>query len=222
MKAVTGYVLAGGRSSRMGQDKALLRLHGRTLIERAIDKLRMVADGVCILGDRQNLREYAEVVPDLRESCGPLGGAEAALANAGTEWVLLMAVDMPFVPAGLLRWMVNALDGRPDVRVMMFSAGGRPQPALALLHKDLTGSIVAALDRSERRLLPVLLDAGREVAQRRGVQVHEVVWVPEIEESVRSFVTEGQWMRREMWFANLNTPEELAAAEDHAGLLVDG
>lgn len=80
------YVLAGGRSTRMGQDKALLPLAGRPLVEHAVSKLRHLTDEVYILADRRELAAFAPIVPDLRQGCGPLGGFETALSHTRREW----------------------------------------------------------------------------------------------------------------------------------------
>ena len=76
-----GFVLAGGRSSRMGQDKALLQVAGRSLLEVALEKLRCL-DGPAprIAAARSDLLSHAPVIPDLHPGCGPLSGIEAALA----------------------------------------------------------------------------------------------------------------------------------------------
>lgn len=221
MIGVTGYVLAGGRSSRMGRDKAMLDLFGHTMIERAVERLRGVADRVCIVGRRPEFAGMAEVVPDLREGCGPLAGVEAALEDMRTEWALLMAVDMPFVPRGLLLWMCEGAVARAETRAVLFSVEGRPQPALALLHKGVLPSIRDALDRSELRMFPALREAANRLAKGRGVAEDEVLWMPEMEESIRAFVTEAQWRGRRHWFENLNTPEDLTASFTHAELLDD-
>ena len=71
---IAAYVLAGGRSSRMGQDKALLPLAGKPLVEHMVAKLRRISDEVSILSNNPELARFAPLVPDLRESCGPLGG----------------------------------------------------------------------------------------------------------------------------------------------------
>jgi molybdopterin-guanine dinucleotide biosynthesis protein A len=221
MNGVTGYVLAGGRSSRMGQDKALLELCGRPLVERAIEKLQRVADRVCIVGSRPELGRYAEVVPDIREGCGPLAGAEAAVTDARTNWSLLMAVDMPFVPSGLLRWMIEGVLARVNVRIAMFSTDGLPQPTMTLLHKDIAPAIGEALGREERRLFPVLREVASDLAGRRELATEDLLWMPDIEESIRGYVSPKQWQEREHWFANLNTQEDFAAALGRAALLLE-
>src|ERR1700750_2450840 len=124
------YVLAGGRSSRMGLDKALLPLAGRPLIEHAVRKLGRLSDDVHILGSRAELARFGSPVPDLHEGCGPLGGIEAALTHTCHELTLIFPVDMPFLPAALLlRWSRSVLEqGR--ARAALFVVDGVPQPTV--------------------------------------------------------------------------------------------
>lgn len=220
---VSGYVLAGGKSSRMGRDKALLELAGKPLVLRAVEKLRRVCAEVSILGNREELAAYAPVVRDLHEGCGPLGGIEAALAHSTKAWNLLMAVDMPFLPVGCLDAWVRCVTAKKDARVALFTVDGRPQPALCLMHREVAPFANAAIERGEFKLLPVLMAAAEQMAGRYGVDRSETLlnfplgeasgglegWAP----------TEAQRGSSHLWFANLNTPEEFVAAESFAGLL---
>ena len=76
-----GYVLAGGRSSRMGTDKALLLLAGKPLIAHAVVKLGRLCQDVRVLSANSALAPYAPLVPDLHPDCGPIGGIEVALTH---------------------------------------------------------------------------------------------------------------------------------------------
>ncbi len=122
------YVLAGGRSTRMGQDKALLHLADKTLIEHAVSKLTQLTPDVYILGSRTELSPFAPLVPDLHEGCGPLGGMEAALAHSFLDWALLVPVDMPFLPVTLLRAWVTAVLHQAGARLSFFIVDDVPQP----------------------------------------------------------------------------------------------
>ncbi len=107
--AITAYILAGGRSSRMGRDKAMLQLAGKTLLARAVEIARTVATEVVLLGDRQDLQGADRAIPDLHPGCGPVGGMETALRDLASrpsdsqkaERACFLPVDMPFLPAGL-------------------------------------------------------------------------------------------------------------------------
>jgi molybdopterin-guanine dinucleotide biosynthesis protein A len=84
---LSGFVLAGGRSSRMGRDKALLNWHGRTLLEHMISLVQLVADRVQVVG--------RDPVPDRLPGLGPLSGVATGLEATSTDGNLFVAVDLP-------------------------------------------------------------------------------------------------------------------------------
>src|SRR5262245_16634368 len=94
---LTGLVLCGGKSRRMGSDKAALAVGGGTLIEHAVAVLSGIA-GETLLACGPSER-YAELglprVLDRRPDSGPLAGLEAGLARARTRWIAALACDMP-------------------------------------------------------------------------------------------------------------------------------
>lgn len=110
---VSGAVLAGGRSSRLGQDKALLRLDGETLLARAVRTLSGVCDEVLVVGPhaRADVVPDVRVVPDERPGVGPLGGIAAALRSMGGDRLLAVATDMPLLNVELLRHLIALSDG---------------------------------------------------------------------------------------------------------------
>ena len=105
--AVSGFVLAGGRSSRMGSNKALLELDGRPLIEHTKSILESVCAQVFILGQRSLYGRFGQCYEDIHPDCGPLGGIHAALLNSSTEFSLITAVDTPFIKAEFLDYLVE-------------------------------------------------------------------------------------------------------------------
>lgn len=219
---VTGCVLAGGRSSRMGQDKALLSLAGSPLIERAVRRLSRVAQQVVIVGSRPDLAIYAPIVPDLREGQGPLAGVATAFSATESEWLLFIAVDMPFVPVELLSWWMRHASRRPGTRASVFVDAGEPQPALCLLHRELGPLLERRLQDGQLRLMPALREASRAIADSHGLPLEEVLWeldtaTPELQ----TCVSAEQWEGRSLWFANLNTPEEFQIAVQQWQRIVD-
>jgi molybdopterin-guanine dinucleotide biosynthesis protein A len=228
---ISGYVLAGGRSSRMGRDKALIELAGKPLIEHAVTKLRRVCTEVYVLagaeGEHAGLAQHAPLVHDPHPGCGPVGGFEAALKQSVFEWNLFLPVDMPFLPSALLDDWVRATlrDERRGARIAMFTVDGLPQGALALLHREVLPYIVDAIESQRLKLFPVLEEAGRELAAKQGMLLgtvfRNVCWGGFSSKEGRlgpgqepwQFTTEAQRAAEHLWFANLNTPEDLAEAE---------
>ena len=113
----SGYVLAGGESSRMGTDKAFLEFKGKTFLENAVDILKPVCGNriKAILnpsrkGVVSKLPESLSHIFDIVEGRGPLGGIHAALADCDTEFALVLAVDLPLVEPGLIRDLAGELE----------------------------------------------------------------------------------------------------------------
>lgn len=236
---VSGYVLAGGKSSRMGRDKALLELAGKPLALHAVVKLRRVCMDVHILSSRPELDAFAPLVPDLHEDCGPLGGLEAGLECTARiyperRWNLFMPVDMPFLPSSFLdQWIRGVLaEEEKGARIAMFTVSGHPQPALCLVHQDVLPYASRAMKRGEHKLFPFLEATGKDLAEELGVMPGRVFfnlpWDEKTEFSARNgkgalepwwAPTEAQQMAKRLWFANLNTPQEFIDAEQTVGVL---
>jgi len=94
---LTGFVLAGGRSTRMGRDKAELDWHGRTLLEHMLDVLHTVADPVRVVGRAP--------LPDTRPGLGPLSGIATGLEATFSDANMFVAVDLPFLTQDFLKFL---------------------------------------------------------------------------------------------------------------------
>src|ERR1039458_8060619 len=93
---VTAFVLAGGKSSRMGSDKAFLQLGDETLLSHALKVAGTVAGEVRIVGDAKKFAAFGQVVEDVYRERGPLGGIHGALSNSATELNLMLGVYLLF------------------------------------------------------------------------------------------------------------------------------
>src|SRR5512135_1576898 len=106
---ITGLILAGGRSRRMGQDKALMQLGGRSLIGRVIDALSPVCTRLIMVTNTPDAyRSYGlTMVPDAYAEAGSLGGLFSGLAAMQTDLAIAVACDMPFLSTPLLAHMTS-------------------------------------------------------------------------------------------------------------------
>jgi molybdopterin-guanine dinucleotide biosynthesis protein A len=129
---VTAFILAGGKSTRMGTDKAFVEFEGRTLLARALDLAHSVTADVRIVGSREKFAAYAPIVEDLFRDCGPLGGIQAALRVSLTEFNLILAVDMPFLSPEFLHYLISQARNEPEAVVVVPLADGRGQPLCAV------------------------------------------------------------------------------------------
>jgi molybdopterin-guanine dinucleotide biosynthesis protein A len=114
---VSGIVLAGGRSRRMGRDKALEPLGGQSLIRRVIERISpVVGEIVVVAADRSRgeslpLARGDRVALDVYPGCGSLGGIFSGLSAAREDWGLVVACDMPFLNPKLLRYLLGLRQG---------------------------------------------------------------------------------------------------------------
>lgn len=146
-----GFVVAGGRSRRMGRDKALLPWQGGTLLDHAAARLRAVCGQVRVLsgpGSRYRDRGFPVDVDALAEA-GPLAGLATALAVAAPRPALLLGVDMPFATPDLLAYLRDALSGW-DAVVPSTEEG--PEPLCAAYGPACLDPVRDALTAGERRM----------------------------------------------------------------------
>jgi molybdopterin-guanine dinucleotide biosynthesis protein A len=146
MKALTAFVLAGGKSTRMGTDKAFLEFSGRSLLANALELARAVAAEVSIVGDPARFSAFGTVVQDAYPDRGPLGGIHAALASSGTEMNLMIAADLPLLDMRFLRYLIDVA-GNCDALVTVPRLHDHYEPLCAVYRKKfgtLAGEALAA------------------------------------------------------------------------------
>ncbi len=136
----TGFILAGGKSTRMGSDKAFVEFGGQTLLDRATKVMSEACETVTIVGDPAKFAEYAEakklaVVSDIFPGCGPLAGIHAALTHSSAELNLMLAVDMPHVTAELLKFLFAAAEKNNAVVTVPRTTQGL-QPLCAIYRRE--------------------------------------------------------------------------------------
>jgi molybdopterin-guanine dinucleotide biosynthesis protein A len=205
-----GFVLAGGQSSRMGEDKAQVRFAGRPLVERALEILRAAGLETRIAGARSALASsemagLATVIEDELPGRGPLGGICSALASTQARWAVFLPVDLPLIPATLIEFLLDhaRITGRA-VTLASVSGFGQSFPAVV-----------------DRAVLPALgreLEAGRAGCfagfQAASAQLNQPVMVVAVEMLVQTGrVGHPGGLPPECWFLNVNRPVDLCRAE---------
>jgi molybdopterin-guanine dinucleotide biosynthesis protein A len=154
-----GFVLVGGRSSRMGQDKALLPFRGRTLVEHVAGEVRRTAGGVSLIGDAA-IYSYLgfPVIQDSYPGRGPLSGIHAALNGSHAEWHLVVACDMPELTAEFLQSLAARAAQSGADAVIPAGPAGRPEPLCAAYHRRCLAAVENALGRDIRKVMDALVD----------------------------------------------------------------
>lgn len=151
-RATTGVILAGGAAARLGgRPKGLERVGGARIVDRVADALRATCDHLLLVANAADAADWlpdVRVVADLRPGLGSLGGLHAALAHAGGA-VLVVAWDMPFVPAALLAALRDA--GAHASAVVACGPGGHVEPLCAWYGAECAAVAGRLLDAGERR-----------------------------------------------------------------------
>jgi molybdenum cofactor guanylyltransferase len=190
---ITAFILTGGKSTRMGTDKAFVTLDGRTLLARALDAARSVTPNVRIVGDPARFASFSPTVADVFPGCGPLGGIHAALRASETDLNSILAVDLPFVSPALLQFLIaRAKDSEASTVTVPRAAHGL-QPLCAIYRRDFADLAEKALRAGRYKIDALFDEAGTQVITERDLQ--SAGFPPQV-------------------FRNLNTPEDLAKARE--------
>lgn len=105
---VNGYILAGGKSSRMGTDKGLMMLNGKATVQHVIEQMQPAVDKVIIVSNNPDYKKFGlEVIGDLIKDIGPAGGIYSALSHANSNYVFIMSCDMPFINSGAIKLLIE-------------------------------------------------------------------------------------------------------------------
>ena len=189
---VTGVLLAGGKSRRMGEDKRFILVGRRTLFERSCAVLCELFEQVCVViaQDSPSFQAEVPVVRDLIPDCGSLGGLYTGLRLAKTQHIFLAACDMPFLNPDVIRYMVRLKD-QADIVISRWAT--RLQPTHAVYGRD---------------CLPVI----EEMMNLHNRKIHSMIDHPALrvrliaESEIRQIDHDGRSM------FNINTPSDLEQA----------
>ena len=174
----------------MGADKAFLQFEGQTLLTRALNLLRLLNPDVRIVGAANKFAPYGPVIEDVYPNRGPLAGIHAALSASTAELNLILAIDLPFVNAALLRFILEQARLTDAVVTVPRIAGGF-QPLCAVYRRAFATLAQAALEAGRNKI-----DALFAVTTTRILE----------EDELRRFAFSAAM------FDNLNTPEDLYRA----------
>jgi molybdopterin-guanine dinucleotide biosynthesis protein A len=187
---IEGFIAAGGRSSRMGRDKAWLEIGSRTMIEHVIAALLPVTERVAVIA---NAPEYSRlglpIFADANTGVGPLEAIRTSLANARAPRVALVGCDLPFVTSELFRFL---LEIKGDHQALIpIGANERLQPLCALYSVAALDCVTELIKRGERKVSKLF-----DLVPTRLVAFDEM----------------RHLQRSELFFQNVNTPEDYALA----------
>jgi molybdopterin-guanine dinucleotide biosynthesis protein A len=188
---VTAFLLAGGKSTRMGTDKAFLRWEGPNLLSRAIAVASAVTPNVAIVGSREKFAAFAPVIEDIFPDRGPLAGIHAALTGSTTALNLMLAIDMPFVTAEFLQYLISQALKAGDAVATVPRSDGRMQPLCAIYRRSFASHAEESLKAGRNKIDPLFCTIPIRTIEEN-----------EIQAAGFSSAT----------FRNVNTPEDLNLA----------
>lgn len=196
-QSISGFVQAGGKSQRMGQNKALLKLAGLKLIEYSIKSLTPIVSQIGIITSTPeaysdlNIPSYPDIWPGL----GPLAGIYAALEYSKNDYVLSLACDMPFISTDLLSLLIESTENH-QVCVPL-DVQGQLQPLCAIYHKSCK---------------PVILELINQV------KYAPKALFPLVKTQTISFEQFAHLAGARYFFENINSPEDFSLADSRLKL----
>ena len=213
---VTGVILAGGQSRRMGANKALMQLGSDSLIEHVIRRMRHVVDELLLITNSPaeythlHVPMHGDIIPDT----GALGGIYTGLTHASQDTVLCVACDSPFLNPNLLVYLASVL-GEYDA-VMPYTYSRRQMPSCRNKETGVTNpsdngqvTLQTLCAAYSKRCLPIIESMLRE-SELRVHALQERAHIKRISPEVwQAFDPEG------MSFFNINTPEDFESADSH-------
>lgn len=183
-----GWVLVGGKSSRMGQDKAWLDIAGIPMAAAVATTVFRAAGSVTLVGSPALYEGLGfPTIPDLHPGEGPLGGVITALRVTPSRWNLILACDMPSVPVEFLKTLLYAADKTECDCLVPLPPGGRLEPLCAAWNREALPALETLFRRGVRKM-------GEALAEIRAVEFPE-----------------GE----PQWFRNINTLAEWKAYCSH-------
>lgn len=181
---ITGIILSGGQSTRMGTDKALIQINGKTLLENIIQICQPLCAHILISSNNSAHEKFGyKIIPDEIINCGPLGGIYSCLKKSETDWNFVISVDAAFVKPEFVSFLISEI-GYYGAIVPVHNIG--KEPLIALYQKKGLTEIFKMLDDKNFKMHDLLNTINTKY-------VDSQKWVEKFPDI----------------FRNLNTPEDI-------------
>jgi len=158
---ITGVIMAGGKSSRMGSDKGLLLFKGKMLVQYGIDLLTPFCSELLISTNNSDYLQFGlPLIADEIPYCGPMGGIYSSLKASKTEYILVVACDMPFVSATTINLLLENIRGFDCVVPMVKD---KLEPLCGVYSKSLIKVIEDQIQMKELALSNMILNSNYRI-----------------------------------------------------------
>lgn len=182
--SIAAYLLAGGKSSRMGKDKGLITLADKPMVKYAIETMDAIGLSPTIVANND---EYASLgfplIKDLIPDKGPMGGLHTAMEDNQATYVFLVSCDLPFVPKEAFQKLIDSINDQP---IIVSEFMGKINPLFALYHKDLKDQITKNIEEEKLKMQDFISETSCEK-----IDMQDLV------------------LQSPKRFTNINTPEDL-------------
>jgi len=150
-KNITGIILAGGKSSRMGSDKGFVMYKNKAFIQHIIEAIQPLVQEIIIVSNNPDYDIFKlKRVTDIIENAGPLAGVYTGLHYTTTENNLVVSCDVPLINSETLSFLIDEIDEKSDV--VQLESQGKTMPLIALYKKNCKETCYKILQKGERRL----------------------------------------------------------------------
>lgn len=148
---ITGILLAGGKSSRMGTDKGFVMLNGLSFANRIISTMRPFVKDIIIVSDHKRYDELMQRrVEDIIKDSGPVAGIHSGLTHSETKMNLVLSCDIPLIDEAVISELIQGYDPKYDI--IQFEYNDNSIPLIGLYHRNCIDQCERLLQQGERRL----------------------------------------------------------------------
>jgi molybdopterin-guanine dinucleotide biosynthesis protein A len=155
IKNTNGYILAGGKSSRMGTDKGLLLIEGKAMIEYVIQQMQPLFSNLVIVSNNPEYEKFGlKVIPDLIKDIGPAGGIYTALNHSDNQLNFIVSCDMPFVTKEAIAFLVTNSN---DSQIVLLENHGKLEPLFGVYSKDCEEKWLQLIQQGKVKLQDMVL-----------------------------------------------------------------
>ncbi len=161
MRKFTGVVLAGGKSSRMGEDKGLISVEGQAMVQASINLLKSVTERIIIISNNEVYEQFGyEVFKDILPNKGPMGGILTGLINSNTEDIICLTCDMPYLTDAVIDKLITySEEGSPTI----IQYKDRLQPLVGIYNRALIPQIQSDIENDKLKILKLLDEIEHQV-----------------------------------------------------------
>lgn len=182
-KHINAYILAGGKSSRMGTDKGLLLFEGKAMIQYVIEQLQPIFSKLVIVSNNPEYEKFGlEVIPDLIKNIGPAGGIYTALKHSEAKLNFIVSCDMPFITKEAIAFVI---ENRNESQIVLLENQGKIEPLFGIYAKDCE-------------------DIWFELIQQNTIKLQKMVSYFKL----KTIPVENNEIFKESFFKNINTKED--------------